>query len=289
VSEPSLSTLARRVLDAHVPQGATILVACSGGVDSQVLLDVLVHVGRRDRIRVVACGIDHGLRSEAKQELGLVDELARARGVPFRTVEVAVRRGGNLQARARDARWEALRSVAAEVGARKIATAHHRDDRAETVLIRILRGAPLEGLAVLGPATHDVIRPLIAASRSRIESHAIRRRLAWAVDPSNADARHLRSRVRAEVMPLLRTLDPRIEEHLVTLAEGAAKLTLSEVDEKLDKLAKTTRSSARAMAALRDAAARGIPASVLLPGGDTAAWDGDGRIVIRRGARWHGR
>jgi tRNA(Ile)-lysidine synthase len=294
VTLPSLSTLARRVLDdAAVPKGATILVACSGGVDSQVLLDVLAHVATRGRVRVVACGVDHGLRAEAKDELSLAARLAQERHVELRTVEVSVKPGSNLQARAREARWAALREVAANVGASRIATAHHRDDRAETVLIRILRGAPLEGLAVLAPESHDVLRPLIHASRARIESHARRRRLPFGDDPSNADPRYLRTRVRTEVLPLLRTLDPRIEEHLVALAEGAlclARPESGEIDTTLDTLAKSTGSSARAIAALRGAAARKDPrVNVLLPGGRAASWDQEGGIVITAPARWHGR
>lgn len=208
-----------------------VLVACSGGVDSQVLLDVLAHLARPTRgkhktappaFQLVACGVDHGLRPEAKDELALAEELARARGVAFSSVRVHVAPGSNLQARAREARFAALRRVAAEVGASFIATGHHLGDRAETVLIRILRGAPAPGLAVLPPVSKELIRPLIRASRAQIEAHARRRGLAFAHDPSNVDRRHLRVRVREEVVPLLRSLDPRIEEHLAALADSAS-------------------------------------------------------------------
>jgi len=233
MTEPSLATLARRALDdADVGQGATIVVACSGGVDSQVLLDVLAHVARPargkrthapPRIELVACGIDHGLRPEAHTELALAEELAHARRVPFRKVELAVAAGSNLQARAREARYEALRDVASRVSASFVATGHHLEDRAETVLIRILRGAPVEGLAVLPSASKDLLRPLIHAHRSQIEAHAEQRGLRYARDPSNTDRRHLRVRVREEVLPLLRSLDPRVDDHLVALADGALR------------------------------------------------------------------
>ncbi|MBI2391474.1 MAG: tRNA lysidine(34) synthetase TilS [Deltaproteobacteria bacterium] len=231
---PALSTLARRVLaEAGLERGAVVLVACSGGVDSQVLLDVLAHIARPARgkrktappaFRLVACGVDHGLRAEAKDELALAEELARARGVAFSSVRVQVAPGSNLQARAREARFAALRRVAAEVGASFIATGHHQGDKAETVLIRILRGAPAPGLAVLPPVSKELIRPLIRATRAQIEAHARRRGLAFAHDPSNVDRRHLRVRVREEVVPLLRSLDPRIEEHLAALADSAVSI-----------------------------------------------------------------
>lgn len=248
---PSLATLARRVLDeAAVPHGASVVVACSGGVDSQVLLDVLAHVAKPARgprknappaLRLIAVGVDHGLRPEAADELALAARLASERGVPFHKVELAVARGGNLQARAREARFAALRGVAAREAAPFIATGHHLEDRAETVLIRILRGAPVEGLAVLAPASNDLLRPLIRASRAQIESHAHKRCLRYALDPSNADRRHVRVRVREEVLPLLRSLDPRIVEHLSALADGAerARVVLESVHEPRDRRARS--------------------------------------------------
>lgn len=281
MTAPSLATLARRVLEAaRLPRAATVVVACSGGRDSQVLLDVLAHVAKRGRtagLRLVACGVDHGLRGEAAAELAKAEALAAARGVTFRKVELSVPRGANLQARAREARLAALRRVAAEVSAACIATGHHRDDRAETVVIRVLRGAPIEGLAVLPPVSHDLVRPLIHAPRSQIEAHARRRRLDWADDPSNLDRKHLRVRVRAEVLPLLRELDPRVDDHLVGLAEGASRLP---VDAELEALAEASGARGRALVALRDAAREGRPGPVLLSRGRAARWDREGRLVI---------
>jgi tRNA(Ile)-lysidine synthase len=231
VTAPSLATAARREL-AFVPYGATIVVACSGGMDSQVLLDVLAHVAQPARgkrahappsLRLHACGIDHGLRPEATAELDLAEALAAERAVPFHRIKLGVGQGSNLQARARTARYAALRAFCRRIGASFIATGHHREDRAETVLIRILRGAPIEGLAVLPPLSKDLVRPLIRASREQIEIHARKRALRYAVDPSNRDRRYLRARVRHEVLPLLRALDPRVDEHLVGLAEGAER------------------------------------------------------------------
>ncbi len=253
-----------------------------------MLLDVLAHVARRfpgGGLRLIACGVDHGLRREARDELAKAEALAPARGVPFRQVEVSVAHGPNLQARAREARLAALRSVAAEVSASCIATGHHRDDRAETVVIRILRGAPIEGLAVLPPASHDLVRPLIHAPRTQIEAHARRRRLEWADDPSNLDRKHLRVRVRTEVLPLLRELDPRIDEHLAGLAEGAARLP---VDAELESLSRATGSRGRAVVALRDAAREGRPGPVLLSRGRAARWDREGRLVITGGVTGDG-
>ena len=222
MTAPALSTHARRVLDeASVAKGARVLVACSGGVDSQVLLDVLAHLAGRGRLEVVACGVDHGLRPEAASELDRAEALALARGTHFHRVAVTVENGANLQARARAARWGALERVATEQQCSFVATGHHQGDRAETVLMRILRGAPLSGLAVLPPHEGPRLRPLIGATRTEIVAHAERRKLAYAEDPANRDPRYVRTRIRAEVMPLLRQLDPRVDEHLAALADRA--------------------------------------------------------------------
>jgi len=232
VSPPSLATRVRRALDdASIPWGGTLLVACSGGIDSQVLLDTLAHVAdtssprRGPRIRLVAHGVDHGLRGEATQELGLAQTLAEAHRVPFGVTKVELERGGNLQARARELRMRALRDAATRANALKISTAHTLDDRAETVLIRVVRGAPLAALAVLPLVSGDVLRPLIEARRSEVQAAAARRKIPFARDPSNDDRRFLRARVRYEVLPMLRALDPRIVEHLAGLADDAAAAT----------------------------------------------------------------
>lgn len=274
---PSLATHARRALvEAGVARGAGVLVACSGGVDSQVLLDTLAHVGASGRLRVEAHGVDHGLRPEAEAELALAADLAKARGVRFAVTRLRVEKGSNVQARAREARYRALRAAAAAVEVSLIATGHHLDDRAETVLIRLLRGAPLAGLGVLPVRTDDVLRPLIRARRADIVAHAETRALAFADDPSNVDRRYLRTRIRAEVLPLLRTLDPKIEAHLVALADEACGLRS---DPETAVLAQGA--SRAALAALVEAERRRNPhARVELGGGRVGSWDALRGIVI---------
>ena len=278
MTAPSLATRARRALDnAHVPRGARVLVACSGGLDSQVLLDVLAHVASDGRIAVVAHGVDHGLRAEASAELALAERLAVERGVPFAQTRVRVDHGSNLQARARLVRLAALRAAATAAEAQLVATGHHADDRAETVLIRLVRGAPLAGLAVLPARSQDLFRPLIHARRSELVRHASRRSLPFADDPSNLDRRFLRVRVRRELLPLLASLDPRIVEHLVRLAEQAGDIL--PVDDAV--ALGSPHESVRALAAVREAAfARNPRARVRFRRGATGRWDALLGVVI---------
>lgn len=221
---PTLLTLAERAIrDERLFDGAgTVLVAVSGGPDSMALLHVLARLRRKLGIALVAHGVDHGLRKEAQGELELARALADSLAVPFSVTQVAVAPGSNLQARARKARFEALRSAKEAAGAELIATGHHGDDRAETVLMRILRGTGPTGLAVLPARSDDLIRPLIRARRADVLAHLERHRLAYAEDPSNRDPRFLRSRVRHEALPLLEALSPRIVEHLCALADASA-------------------------------------------------------------------
>ncbi len=218
---PTLLTLARRLVREHglVAAGETVLVAVSGGPDSMALLHVLARLRRELGCRLVAHGVDHGLRPEAGAELGRAAAFAEGLGVPFGRSRVAVEPGGDLQARARRARLEALRRAAGEAGAATIATGHHADDRAETVLLRLLRGSGPRGLACLPPRAGELIRPLLLARRADVEAHVRRHGVPFSVDPSNEDRRFLRSRVRYELLPLLCELSPGVVGHLTGLAD----------------------------------------------------------------------
>lgn len=220
---PSLTTLVRRtLLEECGPLGScNVLAAVSGGGDSQAMLEVLARLAPELGFRLRAHGVDHGLRPEASGELDMAEALALRLGVPFARSLLKVPRGANLQARAREARYAALREAAAEGGA-LIATAHHALDRAETVLLRLLRGSGPRGLAVLPVRAQDVIRPMLRAGKPDVLAHLSRHRIEFARDPSNTDAAFLRVRVRHELMPMLESLSPQIIRHLNALADALA-------------------------------------------------------------------
>ncbi len=222
---PTLITLVRAAMRDHAlaTRGSTLLVAVSGGPDSMALLHVLAKLRERLAFGLFAHGVDHGLRAAAASELDRAEQFSRKLDVPFDRTRVMVHPGGNLQARARNARWAALKAAAERNSADRIATGHHADDRAETVLMRLLRGSHVGSLAVLAPRSGDRIRPLVHARRVDIDAHIARHAVPYAVDPSNADPRFLRARVRSEVLPILERLSPRIVEHLCALADDAAK------------------------------------------------------------------
>jgi tRNA(Ile)-lysidine synthase len=264
---PALLTIVGRTLreECALRRGDRLLIAVSGGADSSALLHALGRLVPRLGVELAAHGIDHGLRPEAESELDLAEELARHCGVAFTRTRLQVKPGGNLQARARAQRYAALRRAAEAAGARFIATAHHADDRAETVLLRLLRGAPPAGLAVLPARSGDLVRPLIRARRTDIRQHLVRHGIFWAEDPSNRDQRYLRVRVRNELLPLLGTLSPGIVDHLCSLAD---ELGSGHEPAILDELGEPLRLGRAQRTALRRALARGrIQARIRLSGG----------------------
>jgi tRNA(Ile)-lysidine synthase len=273
--KPSLLTIAKRALtgEAELEPGAVLLAAVSGGPDSMALLHVLARLAPKLGISVHAHGVDHGLRVEASKELEVAEAFATHLGVPFGRSTLRVARGGNLQARARTARFEALAAAARGVGAHTIATAHHADDRAETVLLRLMRGAGPRGLAVLPPRAPlggaddlELVRPLVRARRSDVLAHIERHAIPFASDPSNLDPRFLRVRVRRELMPLLEELAPGVVNHLVALADQ-----LAESADGGGSSFPLPRSSQAALAEL--ARSRSTTARVWLPGALVVSFD----------------
>jgi tRNA(Ile)-lysidine synthase len=169
-----------------------------------------------------AASVDHGLRPGAADDVALVGEQARRLGIAFHALRVHVEPGASRQGAARRARYAALQACAARVGAARIAVGHTQDDQAETVLLRMLRGAGSAGLSGIDPLRADgVARPLIDCGRAEVQAFALASGLPIAVDPSNEDAAYARVRVRRDLLPRLQSEDPRVVAHLSALADDA--------------------------------------------------------------------
>ena len=223
-------TLRQRRLLTNVSR---LLVACSGGPDSQALLHVLYGLRHEHGCKLLAVSVHHGLRADAFQDVERARELAEQLAVPFEVRTLKVPAGPSLQAQARKARYQVLHACAREHGADAIAVGHTRDDQAETVLARLLRGASLEGLTAIAPRREDgVVRPLIDAGRAQVEAYLMRHGVSWARDPSNQDRRFARARIRHDLLPALRAENPRLDHSLAQLADdarGAVALTTERV------------------------------------------------------------
>jgi len=214
---------ANALREAGVTREERLLVAVSGGVDSVVLLDVLVRLQDRLGLRLHVAHVHHGLRGKAadRDAAFVVAEAARrALGASVCRLDPAERRRGeSVQVWARTARYACLYAVAARVRASRIAVAHTMDDQAETVLLHLLRGTGPRGLAGIPPVRHRILRPLLAVSRAEIEAYATSRHLAYRTDASNASDAYLRNRVRHHLLPLLaKEYNPQIVGSLAALA-----------------------------------------------------------------------
>jgi tRNA(Ile)-lysidine synthetase-like protein len=233
----TLHVLERRVLDTiqqHqlTQPGTTLVVAVSGGVDSLVLMVVLHALAPLLNVRLHIATLDHKLRgADGAADAAFVAAEAAKLGLPCtvgeRQVEKTIVRLG-VEGAARRTRYGFLYEVAQAVGANTIVTAHHADDQAETVLMRILRGTSVHGLAGMRlmsfvPYHRDLrlMRPLLLTHRADIEAYAAARGLQPRHDATNDDTRLLRNRIRLEVLPYLEQINPRIKRALVQLAETA--------------------------------------------------------------------
>ena len=170
------------------PPGSTVTCAVSGGADSSALLALAVAAG----CRATAVHVDHGLRAGSEAEAITVEATACALGADFRAERVTVEPGSNLEARARQARRAVLPADAL--------LGHTADDQAETMLLNLMRGAGLDGLAGMRA---DGRRPILGLRRAETVSLCVRLGLDVVDDPSNRDPAFRRNRVRHEVLPLL--------------------------------------------------------------------------------------
>jgi tRNA(Ile)-lysidine synthase len=203
--------------------GAHVLVALSGGCDSVVLLHLLRFHAADPTLRVSAAHYDHAMRPESDRDACWVRGLCAAWGVPL-VAERADRAPAGERA-AREARYRFLLRALRESGATLLATAHHADDQAETVLFRVLRGTGVRGLAGIPALRADgVVRPLLPFWRGEIRRYARARALRWRPDPTNRSVHPARNRIRLELLPAAeRHVARGARRNLVRLAALAAE------------------------------------------------------------------
>jgi tRNA(Ile)-lysidine synthase len=194
-----------------------LVVAYSGGIDSQVLLHVLAHLYQQKLIsnQITVCHVNHGLNENAATWQTFAEQQCAKLPVKFvaKSVHIKAKAQQSLEALARDARYLALKSVNAHRSI--VLTGHHSDDQSETLLLALKRGAGLKGLAAMSAQVklgqHLLIRPLLNISRAAIEAYAKLYQLSWVEDDSNLDERFDRNFIRHQLMPLLQSRWPSIK------------------------------------------------------------------------------
>ena len=215
--------------------GDGVLAAVSGGADSVCLLLVLKALEESLGIHVAAFHLHHGLRgAEADRDERFVRELCERLQVPLYTVRedvagYAKAHGLSEEEAGRILRYQWLEKTAGEFGCRRIATAHHKDDQTETVLMNLFRGSGLRGLGGIRPVRElsgelTLIRPLLGINRQEIETYLLEEKEAWCEDSTNKELIYARNKVRNELIPWIREhINDRAEEHILKTAAFASQ------------------------------------------------------------------
>lgn len=218
--------------------GERVAVAVSGGADSVALLLAIIAANREKHdalgIGISVVHVHHGIRgAEADADEAFVRALAKKFDLQFHPhhADVPARAAAEketLEEAARNTRYGFFRELIASGNADAIATAHTLDDQAETVLMKILRGAWTEGMSgihpvieVAGERKGRIVRPFLNTRRAEIEAYLREQNQSWREDATNADTKHTRNRIRHEVMQQLRSFNPKIDEALANMAEIA--------------------------------------------------------------------
>lgn len=194
-AQPDLEALLTRSVGALVGDDASLRfgVAVSGGPDSMALLAMAAHAFAG---RVEAATVDHGLRPESAEEAAMVGQWCRSSGVPHAVLHPPQPLTGNVQQWARTQRYAALDQWRADRGIDRIFTAHHADDQLETMLMRLNRGAGVNGLAGIRARQGHILRPLLGVRRAQLFDYASEHGLPFVNDPSNVDLRFDRAVIR---------------------------------------------------------------------------------------------
>ncbi len=213
-----------------IKKGEGVLAALSGGADSVCLTHVLYTLSKEMKFSLSAAHLNHGIRGiEADNDEEFARNFCKGLGIAFyeksvKAEEIAQNEGLTVEEAGRKARYEFFGEVCKQNGQTAIATAHNLDDRAETVLMRIIRGTGLDGLCGIKFTREDgVIRPLLNVSREEIEEYCRENGLGYCTDSTNSDINYTRNRIRNELLPYLREkFNPNITKSLVNLSESAA-------------------------------------------------------------------
>lgn len=213
--------------EAPLCPGDLLVVAFSGGADSTALLLALARQAPRMQVRLLAAHLDHALDPGSAERALAAERLAGEIGVPFLSarldVRAACRAGESLETAARRVRYGFLERLRRRLGARYVVTAHHRDDQAETVLLRLRFGSGVAGLAGIRPLRGAVVRPLLGVPRAELTAAVAEAGLFAVEDPTNRDLSAYRNRLRHRILPVLEAEEPGLSVHLAGLAGQARR------------------------------------------------------------------
>ncbi|GBR76202.1 tRNA(Ile)-lysidine synthetase [Candidatus Termititenax persephonae] len=206
-----------------------VLAAVSGGLDSVVMLDLLVELKKIKGFALSVAHLNHQIRGRtAGRDADWAESLAAKYGLPFHlgvknVPALAAQFGWSLEDAGRRARYEFFLQEAGRHSYNTLALAHHADDQAETMLLRLLRGAAARGLSGIAEERTEqgvrIVRPLLAAAKLDILNYATEKKLVYHEDETNTDTAYTRNKLRWEILPLLKAINPNYQEGLRRTAE----------------------------------------------------------------------
>lgn len=186
----------------------TVVVAVSGGPDSMALLSLLIEVKKKLSIKIICAHVNHNMRIESKQEKKMVEDYCLKNGIVFEYMEILNYNKGNFHDEARKKRYDFFEKLIEKYQAKYLFTAHHADDLAETILIRLNRGSTLKGYAGFAKISklgkYSIVRPLINISKDDILSFVKQNEIPYAIDCSNLKDVYTRNRIRKYIIPKLK-------------------------------------------------------------------------------------
>ena len=208
-----------------LPKSGLVLVCVSGGADSMCLLEAMLHISYEKGFTIAVTHFNHKLRDEeSDRDEAFVEDYCKECGVPFYSGDGDVRQyakinGLSIETAARDLRYSFFYDLAETLGAEKIATAHTSDDNTETIIINLTRGAGATGLSGIPPKRGNVIRPMLSVSRDEVIEFLTAREIPFVDDSTNNMELYTRNKIRHNVIPVLKEINPRLNEAALTTAE----------------------------------------------------------------------
>ncbi|BAL80989.1 tRNA lysidine(34) synthetase TilS [Caldisericum exile] len=209
-----------------IQKNEKVLLAVSGGIDSMTMLSIFHKIKDIIQVEIGVATFDHGIRSESKDEIKIVEEYSKKLQVPFffgvgNALKVHLKTKRNLEDVAREQRLKFLREVKEANSFNKIALAHNKNDFVETFFMHLLKGSGLKGITSMLAIEEDLIRPLVGVTREEIENYAKNEGIPYIIDLSNYNLSYERNRLRYQILPLIKSSYPNFMDHVLNFSDIA--------------------------------------------------------------------